>query len=481
MQVVYTPPPSLVPFLTNEKLIVLQIGPVGSTKTTAGIMKIAYHAAKMAPCTDGIRRSRAIWVRNTRQMLMDTSIPDFLKWFPEGIAGAFLRTELKFLLKFGDVECEVLFRGLDDSNDVRRLLSLQASFAIFDEFREINPEIFSTMLGRLGRYPDKMMVPPRPEWGVDDRGEAIGGCVTDDGAINRHAWGMSNPPDFDTYWEQYISDPPENAACFIQPGAMTPEADWLKYLPPGYYDELIKANSEEWVDVYVHSKFGKSLSGRAVFRSFNPSYHVSNSRLQPIVSENLPLIIGLDLGLTPACSINQQDPRGRFLTYAELTSDGMGIVRFSRELLKPLLTTQFPGHPVVIISDPAGTQRSQTDERSVIEVLKNEGFTVFPARTNTISARIAAVENILSGQIDGKPRHLIDPSCKKLIKALSGGYRYKVRSNGETEDKPEKNFYSHIAEAHQYACLHVDHVFGGAYTLARKRREIVPSNRLGWT
>jgi hypothetical protein len=480
-QVTYTPPPSLIPFLTSEKLIALVIGPVGSLKTTAAIMKIAYHAAKMAACSDGVRRSRAVWVRNTRQMLMDTSIPDFLKWFPEGLAGAYLRTEMKFLLKFGDVECEILFRGLDDGNDVRRLLSLQASFAIFDEFREVNPDIFSTMLGRLGRYPDKMLVPPRPEWGVDARGDPIGGCVTDAGVINRHVWGASNPPDIDSYWEQYISDPPENADCFIQPGAMTPEADWLQYLPSGYYEELMKANSAEWVDVYVHAKFGKSLSGRAVFRSFDPTYHVSRTPLTPIISENLPLIIGLDLGLTPACTISQQDLRGRFNTFAELTSDGMGITRFSRELLKPLLTTKFPGHPVVIICDPAGTQRAQTDERSVVDVLKAEGFTIHPARTNNISARVSAVESLLSQQIDGKPRHLIDSSCRRLIQALHSGYRYKIRANGETEDKPEKNFASHIAEAHQYAALHVDQVFGGAYTLRRQRRDVAPANRLGWT
>jgi hypothetical protein len=388
---------------------------------------------------------------------------------------------MRFTLRFGDVECEVLFRGLDDSNDVRRLLSLQASFAVFDEFREINPDVFSAMLGRLGRYPDKMLVTHRPEWGLDANGDEIAGCVTDEGKPNRHAWGMSNPPDLDTYWEQYINDPPKNAACFIQPSALSPEADWLQYLPSGYYDDLLEANTEDWADVYIRSQFGKSLAGRAVFKNFDRSYHVAQSTLKPIVSETLPLIIGLDLGLTPACTINQQDLRGRFLTFAELTSDGMGIIRFSRELLKPLLTTRFPGHPVVIISDPAGTQRAQTDERSVIEVLRTENFTVLPARTNSISARINAVESLLSGQIDGKPRHLIDPSCKMLIKALQFGYRYKKRTSGETEDKPEKNFYSHIAEAHQYAALHVDHIFGGVYTSSRQRREVVPSNRAGWT
>jgi len=51
--------------------------------------------------------------------LRDTTIPDFLKWYPDGIAGTYLKTEYKFILRFDDVECEVLFRGLDDSNDVR--------------------------------------------------------------------------------------------------------------------------------------------------------------------------------------------------------------------------------------------------------------------------------------------------------------------------------------------------------------------------
>jgi hypothetical protein len=162
-QVIYRPPASVQGFLTSEAFVSLIVGPVGSTKTSAGIMKVAYHAKRMAPCRDGIRRSRAVWVRNTRQQLSDTSMPDFFKWFPPGIAGALAKQDMKFLLKFDDVECEVLFRGLDDTNDVRRLLSLQASFAILDEFREIHKDIYEAVQGRLGRYPDKMLVRPRPE------------------------------------------------------------------------------------------------------------------------------------------------------------------------------------------------------------------------------------------------------------------------------------------------------------------------------
>lgn len=159
----YTPAPSVEPFLTSDKFQNFIVGPVGSAKTTASIVKIAYEASRMAPCRDGIRRSRCVVVRNTRQMLWDTTIPDFLKWFPNGDAGILYKTDSKFLLKLDGVECEVLFRGLDDADDVRRLLSLQLSFGVLDEFREINPDVFNQLTSRLGRYPDGMMVPHRPE------------------------------------------------------------------------------------------------------------------------------------------------------------------------------------------------------------------------------------------------------------------------------------------------------------------------------
>jgi hypothetical protein len=420
-------------------------------------MKIAYHAKQMAKCRDGVRRSRAIWVRNTREQLRDTSIPDVLRWFPDGQAGSYMKSEYKFILRFDDVECEILFRGLDDSNDVRRLLSLQASFGILDEFREINPDIFNALQGRLGRYPSKL--------------DNAVGCVTDDGRSNAHIWGMTNPPDMDTFWERYLSEPPANAECFFQPSGLSQEADWVEFLPDGYYENLAEGKSEDWVDVYIHARFGKSLSGQPVFRAFDRDTHVAEKALNYIKLSTNPLIIGMDFGLTPACTISQIDPMGRFLTYACLTSDGMGTLRFCREKLKPMLANRFPGMPVLVIGDPAGQQRAQTDERSVFDILKAEGFRVVAAKTNSIVARLSAVDKLLTRVADGKPAMLIDPECRELINALRGGYRYKVKSSGDVEDKPEKNQYSHIADAFQYACLHADNNLTGD-VLTPKARQV---------
>jgi hypothetical protein len=438
----YTPPPSLVPFLTSDKFINLVVGPVGSTKTTAGILKIAYEASRIAACKDGIRRSRCIWVRQSREQLRDTSIPDFLRWYPDGPAGHYQKTEYKFTLRFNDVECEVLFRGLDDAGDVRRLLSLQATFGVADEFRELNPDVFEALQGRLGRYPSKA-----------DNGV---GCRDDNGTQMDKFWGMSNPPDMDTYWEQYLSNPPDNAAVFIQPSGQSPEADWIQYLKDGYYDNLAEGKSQDYIDVYIHAKFGKSLSGQPVFRAYDKALHVAKNPLVPIRSSTNPLILGMDFGLTPACTVNQIDPMGRLITYADLVSEGMGVLRFSREKLKPLLNSRFAGMNVLIIGDPAGSQRAQTDEKSVFDMLKQEGFRVIPAHTNALAARINAVDSWLTRMVDGKPAHIIDPGCTNLQAALRGGYRFKIKKDGEMIDQPEKNSHSHIADAHQYVCMHAD-------------------------
>ncbi len=460
---------SLDDFFYSEKFISLAVGPVGSTKTTAGIMKILHFAAMMAPCKDGVRRSRAIWVRNTREQLRDTSIPDFMKWIPDGVMGSFLKTEYKFVIKVGDIECEVLFRGLDDANDVRRLLSLQASFFIFDEFREIHPDIFNAAQGRLGRYPDKMM--------------NTVGCQTDDGKSNAHLWGMTNPPDQDTFWEDLLSEPPDNVHVTIQPSGLAPEADWTQFLPDDYYDNLAQGKTEDWIDVYIHAQFGKSLSGQPVFRAFDRPNHVAKHEITPMFMD-APLLIGIDAGLTPAAVIGQLAHDGRLIIYDAIISDGMGALRFVRERLKPLLSNKFPGRKSLVIIDPAAFQRVQTDERTVADIYKAEGFTIKPARTNSIAARIAAVEKFLTRVVDGKYGLIVDPdSANPLVQALAGKYRYKINTKGVKDEKPEKSHpWSDIADAFQYMCLHADggEVFGSS-TLSSTRREIKKVSARGWT
>jgi len=457
----YTPSPSVVPFLLAEKFANFIVGPVGSTKTTASIIKIAMEAKKVKACRDGIRRSRCAVIRNTRQMLWDTTIPDFLKWYPDGLAGAMMKTDSKFVLRFDDVECEVLFRGLDDANDVRRLLSLQLTFGVMDEFREIHQDIYNALTGRLGRYPDKTM-------------NGVGAC-DDNGAQVFKVWGATNPPDADTKWEELLSDPPTNTHVTIQPSGRSPEADWVQFLPDGYYDNLCEGKSAEWIAVYVDGKFGSSLAGKPVFPAFNAGTHVAKEELT--VLPNTQVIIGVDAGLSPAAVIGQVNYQGRVVVHDAIISESMGALRFIREKLKPLLASKYAGCRVGVVIDPAAFQRAQTDERTVADMFKAEGFSVKPARTNTITARIAAVDQYLTRTVDGQAGIILNPSgAHPLIVALRGKYRYKISTKGEVDETPEKSHpHSDVADALQYLCLHADNGSTLGYSQVGKRRDVVKS------
>ena len=119
------------------------------------------------------------------------------------------------------------------------------------------------------------------------------GWVDDNGASNAHIWGMTNPPDMDTFWEQYLSEPPDNAECFFQPSGLSQEADWLEFLPEGYYENLAEGKSEDWVDVYINAQFGKSLSGQPLFRAFDRDIHVAEKELNFKKFSTKPVVIGM--------------------------------------------------------------------------------------------------------------------------------------------------------------------------------------------
>ena len=396
-------------------------------------------AKRVAPGADGVRRSRCAVVRNTRQMLLDSTIADWLKLFPEGEAGTYSRTELKYVLRLDDIECEVLFRGLDDANDVRRLLSLQLSFAMIDEVREINPDVFNALTGRVGRYPNGMMVPHRPEWGLDSKGNPIQGCVDDDGNPMKKIWGATNPADADSFWEQYLSNPPDNCHVTIQPSGRSPEADWLQHLPSNYYEDMAQGKDASWVSVYIDGKWGESLSGKPVWRCFDRETHVAKAPLRPL--QGTSVVIGVDAGLNPSATLTQQTYDGRVMVLDSITGNagGMGALRFCREMLKPLIANKYQALPVIVVIDPAAFQRAQTDERTVADIFKSEGFFVKPAKTNSIAARLGAVESYLTRTVNGNAALVVDPGADLLIKALAGKYRYKTNTKGETDTTPEKS------------------------------------------
>jgi len=269
----------------------------------------------------------------------------------------------------------------------------------------------------------------------------------------------------------------------IQPSGLAPEADWTQFLPDDYYDNLAHGKTEDWKAVYIHAEFGKSLSGQPVFRSFNRKEHTSSETITPMYSD-APLLIGIDAGLTPAAVIGQVIYDGRLVIYDSIISEDMGALRFVREKLKPLLANKFPGRSSLVIIDPAAFQRAQTDERTVADIYRAEGFSIKAAKTNSVAARLAAVEKYMTRIVDGKYGLMIDhDAANSLVQGLAGKYRYKINTKGIKDEKPEKSHpWSDVADAFQYLCLHADggEVFGSIASQGN-RREVKKVSAFGWT
>ena len=130
----------------------------------------------------------------------------------------------------------------------------------------------------------------------------------------------------------------------------------------------------------------------------------------------------------------------------------------------------------MVIIDPAAFQRVQTDERTVADIYKNEGFSIRPARTNAVAARISAVDKYLTRVVDGRYGFIACPvNANNLVQALAGKYRYKINTKGVRDEKPEKSHpWSDIADAFQYMCLHADggEVFGAASFNVPERKSL---------
>ena len=455
----YTPPPTGKAFMQSDAKMRTLMGPVGSGKSVTCSFEIVRRATMQEPNEQGIRKTRAAVVRETARQLQDTTIKTFLDWFPPGVCGTYMRTTKTYFFKVGDVECEVMFRALDDADDVANLNSLELTFTWFNECKDIHPEIVDAMSKRIGRFPSKK-----------------------DGGPTWHGmWGDTNPPTMDTWWYFQMEhlDPKDGVSendngwdVFKQPSGRSTDAENIENLPENYYDT--QGRSDEYIRTFIDGEYGLSLSGQPIYKYFRPDYHMGKETLRPIINGVRPIVIGMDLGLTPAAVIGQQDPRGRVLIIGEAVSFDMGIQRFTRTILKPLIVAQWSGAPVIVVTDPAGIQRAQTDERSAVDIIKAEGLRGFPAKTNNISARISAVDDFLMRQVDGDSAFIVDPSCTNLKAAMMGGYRYHPK-NGTIE----KNKHSHVAEALQYLMMHINTVGEGA--LIAQKREIKQVASAGWT
>ena len=457
----YEPPPTAERFFRSNAKVRLLMGPVGSGKSTACLVELFRRCAEMPHGKDGFRRSRWVITRNTLPQLRTTTLKSWLQWFPDGIAGSWKESEKTFFLNIGDIRAEILFLPLDSPEDTRRLLSLELTGAFINETREVAPEIIQAIISRLGRFPSRAMMPTDPRTGRAK--DYWYGLVMD-----------TNPPSKDSFlYEQFEELNPEGWEIYKQPSGLDERAENRENLPETYYEDMMNGATEDWIDVHVHGKYGRSVAGRPVYeKSFKREFHVASEPLIPMNSSAHTVLIGMDFGRTPAAVMGQRDWRGRLNTLDALYEENIGLDNFLKLHLKPLLNERFPHCKYLVVGDPAGWAKSQLSEKNAYDVLKEHGFAAVPAPTNDVDKRLQAVESLLGQQVDGGPMWRFAPETtskgmKKLIAGFDGGYRYKRRTDGTYEVTPQKNSFSHLADAAQYLALGVNLEASAASVKAR--------------
>ncbi|WP_105133481.1 hypothetical protein [Burkholderia sp. BE12] len=441
----YTPPPTVKEFIKHfragELFLDWIVGPVGSGKTTGIFMKLIFMAQMQAPSPiDGIRRSRCVVVRNTAPQLRDTTIKSFMYWFKDGQAGKWKATDKDFVLRYGDVECEVMFRPLDTPDDINRVLSLEVTFAIIDEFVELPQAIVEALSARCGRYPPEI----------------------EGGATNWGMWGASNPGMESVWWYPMLEEEardqlppdqevPENWTYFKQPSGFSEEAENTANLPGkrDYYTNLAKGKTKHWIKQFIEVEWGYSLVGKPVYPMFNRDFHVSKRILVP--NRSRQLVAGYDPGMRSALVLGQYDDSvGRVLVFDEIVLEDFATDRMIAEKLKPLLMRKYVGFEFLIVPDPASVNESQAKQGSSVITELKKHFAVHYDTDNSIESRIAPVQYYMMRLTGDGPALTIDPACIKLTRALTGGYKYTVSKTDVQREVPDKSMHSHVANAFEY-------------------------------
>ncbi len=422
------------------------MGPIGAGKTVACVQEILRLALSQSVYR-GVRSTRVGIIRNTYPELRTTTLRTWMDWIPSEITYMRWDAPITAHVRVPDIgdgtglDLEALFIALDRPAHVRKLKSLELTHGWINEASEIPFAVLEMLGGRIGRYPGKLH----------------GGLVRDSIVLD------TNPPPEDHWWYRLAEDErPASHAFFRQPPAVretkngqweiNPEAENLRHQPKGgaYWLDQIPGRSHEWIKVFLQGEYGSVEEGRPVWPEYSATKHLSDTTLQ--AHTGLPLILGWDFGLTPACAICQLDLTGRFRVLAELHTDRMGIRKFSRTIVLPFLAVRYPQRSILSYGDPAGAASAQTDESTCFQELAAAGIPTIPTITNDFGPRRDAVANFL----DREGGFALDPSCRRLRLGMGGRYKLRrVQTPGETvySDRPIKNEYSHICDALQYAAL----------------------------
>jgi len=467
MEITYEANPTFSRLHQDSNRYIFVRGPVGSGKSSGCIMHLFLNAMMQKPGPDGIRRSRYAVIRATYPMLKATVIKSWINWFKDKIKIAY-DTPIRGMIKFDlpddtKLEMELFFIAVGDDQSIEKLRSLELTGAHCNEASELQPELFEMLKTRIDRYPS-----------AQDGGGVNPFILFDYNSVSTDHWlyelaEQPNRPAQHSFYAQppavikldvrFNRNDPSIAVDAAGNGyVVNMEADNVypieehKGVTPGYYLQQIHGADPDFINVNLMNNYGEVRSGRPVYKEYDDTMHFAGEEIKPL--KGVPIIVGIDQGLTPAAIFVQQAPDGALLVLDEITTEDCSLHEFCHDLLWPLIRRKYKKweDQIILIVDPATVQRSMNDAKAGTDIIREAGFRYRTARTNVFTERKEAVVSFLRGN----KKVLVSSSCPMLRKGFLSGYKYsEIRSSQSTmfKDSPAKNEYSHIHDAFQYAAM----------------------------
>jgi len=232
-------------------------------------------------------------------------------------------------------------------------------------------------------------------------------------------------------------------------------ADPLKRSPE--YRESIKNSMPYMEYLREYELHWDTFEGLPVYPEFS-RLHVIQERPEPV--PGLPMLIGFDFGLTPAAVIGQMQ-EDQLVIFEEIVEVNMGATRFYEKVANHI-RLHYPAFSDLrrnwlCFIDPAGLQKSQTDESTCAQALAGpdgRGFIPRPGPIAWEARRKAVVEFLQKLTPRGPAFQIYAPKCPILVKGFEGGYRFSERGTDIEPNKlrPIKDSFSHPHDALQYLC-----------------------------
>lgn len=443
----FTPPgPVAGAFLNTAAKVALLMGPYGSGKTTVGTIAMLKNMAETKPDSDGVIRWRGVVVRSTYQMLVSATIPTVAKILPASVGKITMGSPIQKIIRAPGLEATIDFIALDQDADRRRVEGSTYNMAWVDESRETSWPLIQTLLTRVRAKNDKGEEQP------------LRIVFTSNPSGKRH-W----------MYRKFVEDRAHGWELFHQPGGRSPNAENLKYLPKGYYEDMAATSDPSFTSVHVDSNWGDEIIGAAVVPEFRTDTHVAREPLQ--YAPGLPLVVGIDGGPTlhPAAVVGQIVPienRGKVVgrqlrILFDWHAENVGAQRAAREL-RAAIQWRFGDLRVHVATiDPAASNQKEAGHETVFtDIWKaTTRWNIQPAKSNKLQIRVEGLRSLFQRLSGGVPAVMICPTCEDLIGALAGEYRWKqvTGPNGitasETDIDKLNRPYADLGDAAGYLAL----------------------------